>query len=187
MSPSPTIDGYVGRLEAALSPIPAAERGRIALEIRGHLAEVASQSEAALETSIGALGEPESLARTYLADYQLTDAVARGSHPGMLMALIRISARSAAALVVWTLTLLLGVFGCAFIFVAAAKPFDPSHVGLWIHPFEFGMVYSDVAPGRDVLGWWFIPLAFALGLLSFVAAGLVLRFGARKVARRARV
>lgn len=185
-SAASAIDGYIARLQAALNPIPQDERERIALEIRGHLGEVSDQGDAALIKSMMGLGEPEALARDYLADFQLTDAVARNSHPEMLLALVRVSARNAAAFVVWSVTLVFGVIGCAFMSLGVVKPFDPEHVGLWFHPFEFGMVYKPVDPVRDVLGWWFMPVAFGLGLLSFVIAGLVLRFGARAVAGRAR-
>jgi hypothetical protein len=62
------------------------------------------------------------------------------------------------------------------------KPMFPSHVGLWIHPQGFELATTNATspariahPGREVLGWWIIPICLAAGALLVFGMTLFLR------------
>jgi hypothetical protein len=62
-------------------------------------------------------------------------------------------------------------FGAVFILVAILKPFHPQTAGLWLlhdstgdPEFSFRMGFSSTPPdGRDLLGWWIVPLGILAG------------------------
>lgn len=66
------VEGYVRRLEAALSPLPELRRQQLVSEITEHLAEARStlqnETEAALRELLDRVGQPEEIAAEALAD-----------------------------------------------------------------------------------------------------------------------
>lgn len=61
-------------------------------------------------------------------------------------------------------------FGVVFILVAVFKVIHPQTAGLWLLPdgagdseFSFRMGFGSVPAGRDLLGWWIVPLGLLAG------------------------
>jgi hypothetical protein len=62
-------------------------------------------------------------------------------------------------------------FGAVFILVGMLKPFHPHSAGLWIFPngsgeceMSFRLGFGSVpAGGRDLLGWWIVPIGWIAG------------------------
>lgn len=183
-----TIDAYIGRFQTALrgSPMAQEEQARLALEIRGHLSEVAERSDDLLERSMAAMGKPEAFAKGFLAEFELAQAVRFGTTRRVLIALVRVSVRSLAAFVTAMGAFIAYGMGVAFVAVAVLKPFFPRHTGLWLHPLKFGLEFGGpVHTDQELLGLWFIPVAVLLAAACFVVGTAVVRVGAPIVVGRA--
>jgi hypothetical protein len=72
--------------------------------------------------------------------------------------------------------------GVVFLLVAALKPFHPETAGLWASrdasgdlalSVHLGFGYAPVG-GREVLGWWIVPIGLLAGCLLVI---LTTRFG----------
>lgn len=89
----------------------------------------------------------------------------------------------------------------AMILTAIMKPILPNQIGLWIGPgvFNFGiheagrygggvgLLLATGIPAHDVLGWWYVPVALAIGaLFLWVTTKLVQMLIGRMRTRRPR-
>lgn len=95
--------------------------------------------------------------------------------------LARLAALKGAMSVVWGIVGLFALFGAAFTWLAVGKAIWPDNTGMWVAPFALGQIFPT-PPGREVLGWSFVPLTLGLAFACFVLAGTVLRMGRRAVA-----
>ncbi|NEX93876.1 hypothetical protein [Caulobacter sp. 17J65-9] len=170
------VEDYARRLDAGLKALPADERERIVLEIRGHLAERG-------EAGVAALGAPEALARTFLQDWRMTQALAQSNPAALLLTVLDRATRSFGAAVIGFASLSLYLFALAFALVVVLEFLTPDYVGLWLHPFEFGGV-TEVPTRPEILGWKIIPLCAALAVACWALAGPVLRRGAVRLIKR---
>jgi hypothetical protein len=168
------IERYLLRLRAALGRMSDTEKAEILSDIRNHIEErvaAAPAGEAAnVAETIAALGTPETLAASYRRERLMASATASGE-PGLLLH----------ATYQWALTGLRGFLafmvlltgysiGIGFVMCALLKPFLPAHVGLWLDPpaFSLGFMSSLDHPGRELLGWWIIPIGWTVGPLSLI-------------------
>lgn len=190
------IDAYLGRLRARLHGIHEAEVREIVEELRSHILDRAASSAAAgeitpagVDAALAALGPPEELAGQYLTDNLLARAEVARSPLRILRSLFRWGSLSVVGFFVLLGSVLGYFFGAVFILVAILKPFHPLTAGLWVFPnsagdFElsFRLGFGSVPPdGRDLLGWWIVPLGFMAGcgmvvLTTHIALWFVRRY-----------
>lgn len=165
------IEAYLARLRHRLRGMNREDVREIEEELRTHIKEKATASEPMTATSVDAalisLGSPDELAREYLTDYWMIQAEVSRSPWRVLDSMFRWASLSAIGFVV-LLGSVLGYFvGAAFILCAALKPLHPQAAGLWLFAngqlslrMGFGNPPTD---GRDLLGWWIVPIGFTLG------------------------
>jgi uncharacterized membrane protein len=177
------IDAYLDRLRGRLRGFDPSAVGEIVEELRSHILDKASQSgnstgdpsgeasPAAIDAALAALGSPEELADQYVTDNLLARAEVSRSPLRILRSLFRWGSLSVAGFLVLLGSLAGYFFGVIFMLVAVAKLFHPHTAGLWTFPtgdggFElsFRLGFGTVpAGGREVLGWWIVPIGWLGG------------------------
>src|SRR5271169_4689552 len=173
------IDAYLGRLRGRLRGIKDDEVREIVEELRSHIMDKAAASgeangevtAARVDAAIAALGSPEELAGQYMTDTLLARAEVSRSPVQILRSLFRWGTFSVAGFFVLLGSILGYFFGVVFILVAVLKPFHPHSAGLWVFPNGVGdseislrMGFGSVpVGGRDVLGWWIVPIGWMAG------------------------
>lgn len=175
------IESYLRRLRLALGPLPGEERQEICRELKSHLHDRAGDGEPSLRSTFAELGTPETYARAFLDDYDLTVAIASGNTRRLLAQSYRLAGRSLGAAVGFLVFFTLFAFAVGLVFVAIMKPLFPHLVGVWLSDtgaFFIGFIDPDLVAGsREILGWWFVPLALACALAIWtVASRLLHRF-----------
>ncbi|HEY5107427.1 MAG TPA: DUF1700 domain-containing protein [Caulobacteraceae bacterium] len=177
---------YLRRLEWALRPLPGPDRGAIVAEISSHLAERFAGPGATTAAIVATLGEPDDLARAYVEDSELSGALHRAAPGHLLATILSRATRSITAFVVGLGAVILYVLGLSFVAVAVLKPIAPRNVGLWLgpHTFDFGILGSPPGVTREALGLWILPLSAACAVLCYLAAGVLMKRGARALLRR---
>jgi uncharacterized membrane protein len=179
------IEAYLNRIGGRLRGLRAEERQEILEELRSHLLEkaaVGGMTGAAVDAALESLGKPEELAREYVTDELLARAEVSRSPLRILDSLFRWASLSIAGFFV-LLGAITGYFlGVVFLLVAALKPFHPETAGLWASreasgdlslSVHMGFGYAPVV-GREVLGWWIVPIGLLSGCLLVI---LTTRFG----------
>ena len=165
------IEAYLTNLRGKLRGLNGDDVRDIVEELRSHILDKASAGGevtiAGVDAALAALGRPEELASQYATDALLARAEVSRSPLRVLDSLFRWASLS----VVGFLALLgsiVGYFlGFAFMLCAVLKPFHPHTAGLWILPdgtaslrMGFG---NALLVGRDVLGWWVLPVGLVVG------------------------
>jgi uncharacterized membrane protein len=171
------MDAYLGRLRQRLRGLHDEDVREIVEELRSHILDKVAappsgqMTAAEVDRALAALGSPEELASQYLTDDLLARAEVSRSPLRILESLFRWASLSVAGFLV-LLGSILGYFlGVVFILVAALKAFHPRTAGVWLLPngaddFEISVRLGfGSAPlgGREVLGWWIIPLGLVVG------------------------
>jgi hypothetical protein len=168
------INKYLQDLSAGLRGLPAEQTNDIVEELRSHIVEKASASgeitPAAVDSVFAGLGRPEDLASLYLTDDLQVRALASRSPLLILRSLFRWASISFAGFFVLMGSLLGYFVAAAVVACAFLKPIHPLTAGLWMIPTEgdheislrlgFGSV---PAGGRDLLGWWIVPIGLMVG------------------------
>ena len=195
------INAYLGRLRGRLRGIRDDEVREIVEELRSHIMDKAATSKeasgeangeitaAGVDAALAALGTPEELASQYMTENLLARAEVSRSPVQILRSLFRWASLSVAGFFV-LLGSILGYFlGAVFILVAVLKPFHPHTAGLWVFPngagdseISFRMGFGSIpVGGRDVLGWWIVPIGWMAGgglvmLTTHIALWFVRRY-----------
>jgi HAAS domain-containing protein len=169
------IDVYLGRLRSRLRGVNEQEVREIVEELRSHIVDkVAASGEATpagVDAVLAALGGPEELANEYLTDNLLARAEASRSPARILESLFRWASLSVAGFFVLVGSIMGYFLGIVFLLVAVLRPFHPQTAGLWLLrdsagdseiSLRLGFGSAPVA-GRDVLGWWIVPLGLLAG------------------------
>ncbi len=169
------IDAYLARLRGRLRGANDAEIREIVEELRSHITEKASASgeitEAGVDEALVALGSPEELAKEYLTDNLLARTESSRSPVRVLGSLFRWASLSVAGFLVLSASIVGYFLGGAFILCALLKPFHPQSAGLWVFPdgaddvsYSLRLGFSSVpVGGRELLGWWMVPLGLVAG------------------------
>ena len=168
------IDAYLTKLRSRLRGINEQDIQEIVQELRSHILDKTQTEENRLDKvteTLDSLGSPEQLAGEYLTDNLFARAEVSRSPMRILAVLFRWAGLSIAGFLV-CLSSIVGYFlGVAFVLCALLKPIHPQTAGLWIYPtglegttislrLGFGTPPTD---GRDVLGWWIVPIGLVLG------------------------
>lgn len=168
------IEAYLGKLSAQLRGFNAPQVAEIVAELRSHILDkLAAGSEttaAQVDSILAALGSAEELANQYITDTLLARAEGSRSPLRMLDGLFRWATLSFAGFFVLFATVIGYFFGVVFILVAVFKVIHPQTAGLWLLPdgtgdseVSFRMGFGSVPAGRDLLGWWIVPLGLLAG------------------------
>ena len=181
---SPELDRYLARLEAELRAVPPAERQEILLETRSHVLERTSRVPSLTVGDVLAeLGSPEAYARQFLkedAPVRERESAPLAQRPGALHGLARLATGRWTTLPLF-LVVLAGYAVATFAFVfAAAKILEPNATGLFVDYVDgrrsVMLVWSDPTPdGRDVLGWWLVPIALGISATIHLILSALLR------------
>ena len=169
------IDTYLGRLRRRLRGINDEDVREIVEELRGHITDKASVdgevTAATVDAALVALGSPEELASQYMTDDLLSRAAVSRSPVRILESLFRWASLSIAGFLV-LLSSIVGYFlGGAFMLCGVLKIIHPQTAGLWAFRDRTGDPAislrlgfgSAPAGGRDVLGWWIVPIGLVVG------------------------
>lgn len=169
------VEAYLGRLRQLLRGMNAEDAREIIDELRSHLMDrVAASGEATdagVDAALAALGSPEELANEYMTHNLLARAEASRSPVRILESLFRWASLSVAGFFVLVSSVMGYFLGTVFLLVAALKPFHPQTAGLWLLRGSAGdpeisirLGFGTVpATGRDVLGWWIVPIGLLAG------------------------
>jgi HAAS domain-containing protein len=170
------IEAYLVKLRAQLRGFNDQQVAEIVAELRSHMIEklaVAGDAvaPAQVDAILAALGTPEELANQYITDNLLARAEVSRAPLHILDSLFRWASLSVAGFFVLISSVLGYFFGAVFILVAILKPFHPHTAGLWLlhdntgdPELSFRMGFgSTPLDGRDLLGWWIVPLGILAG------------------------
>jgi hypothetical protein len=169
------VEAYLGRLRRRLRGINDEDVRDILEELRSHILEKSAASgavtAAGVDAALAALGSPEELASQYTTDDLLAQAEVSRSPVRIMQSLLRWASLSVAGFFV-LLGSVVGYFlGVAFILCAVLKPLHPQTAGLWALADPAGDFTISLrlgfgsAPvgGKDVLGWWIVPIGLVVG------------------------
>jgi hypothetical protein len=144
-------------------------------ELRSHITDKAAGSGevtgTGVDAALAALGSPEELASQCMTDELLARAEVSRSPVRIVESLFRWASLSVAGFLV-LLGSMVGYFlGVVFMLCAVLKPFHPQTAGLWVFPDSTGDLAISLrlgfgsAPvgGKDVLGWWIVPIGLLAG------------------------
>jgi hypothetical protein len=169
------IEIYLGMLRARLRVLGNEEVKDIIEELRSHILEKSTANgeltDSTVDAALEALGTPEELASEYMTDAALARAEVSRSPFQILAGLFRWASLSVAGFVVLVSSLVGYFLGVAFILCALLKPIHPQSAGLWSFHDSSGDLQlslrlgfgSTPAGGRDVLGWWILPVGLLVG------------------------
>jgi HAAS domain-containing protein len=169
------IEAYLRRLRQRLRGMNGDDAREIVAELRSHVVEKATVSgqltPAAVDAALAALGSPEALAAEYLTDDLLARAEASRSPLRVLEGMFRWASLSVTGFFALLVSIVGYSLGAILMLGALLKPFHPQTAGLWAFRNSAGdLLYSlhlgfgsPPADGREVLGWWLIPIGLSLG------------------------
>jgi hypothetical protein len=168
------MEAYLVKLRARLRGMHVEDVQEIIAELRSHITEKATENGVltlpGVEAALVALGSPERLASEYTTDDLLARAKVSRSPLRILGSLFHWASLSIAGFFVLVGTILGYSLGVVSVLAAFAKPFHPHAAGLWLIPGGDDVEISlhlggGTAPavGREVLGWWIVPLGLVVG------------------------
>lgn len=169
------IDAYLGRLRGRLRGLSGGDVREIVEELRSHVADKTGAGEEltpdAVDQILAGLGSPEELANQYLTDEMLARAEVSRSPLRILESLFRWATFSVGGFFVLMGTVLGYLLGGIFMWCGVLKIVHPQTAGLWLIPDGAGDVQVSVrlgflgppAGGRELLGWWILPIGLAAG------------------------
>jgi hypothetical protein len=170
------IETYLAKLRAQLRGFNEQQVAEIVAELRSHIIDklaIAGDAvtPAQVDSILAVLGTAEALANQYITDNLLARAEVSRSPLDILDSLFRWASLSVAGFFVLISSVMGYFFGAVFILVAILKPFHPQTAGLWLlhdstgdPELSFRMGFGS-APlgGRDLFGWWIVPLGILAG------------------------
>jgi Protein of unknown function (DUF1700) len=169
------IEAYLSRLRARLRGMNGENTREIVEELRAHIIDKAAASgdvtASGVEAALAALGSPEELASQYMTDDLLARVEVSRSPLSILRSLFRWASLSVVGFFVLLGSMVGYVLGSSLILCALLKPFHPRSAGLWASRDSTGDLLLSIrlgfgsapASGRDVLGWWIVPIGLLVG------------------------
>ncbi len=176
---NPQIQPYLLALRAQLAPMTLAEREDIVREIAAHIQDSIAESGEPATVVLARLGSPDELAAQYNEGLLLRRASRSFSPLLLLRATLRIASKGVTGALVFFAGMLGYGIGTAFVLTALLKPIFPAHTGLWMVDGRFltsgTMLYAPQPPAQEILGWWYVLIALAIGCALIAATTLATR------------
>jgi hypothetical protein len=178
---------YLSRLEHALRRVSKDDRSAIVAEIGSHIAERSLKPNANLSEILKSLGEPQDLARAFVEQSMLSEALQRSAPGPLLAAILSRATRSFVAFSAGLGGVISYMFALSFTIVSIMKPISPQNVGLWWggRMPSFGYLASPPRHAAELLGLWIVPISLIAAILCYVAGTTLMKWGARILLRRA--
>lgn len=174
---------YISRIQQATKLLNKENQQEILLEINSHIYESFTGSlennkgevENLLD-SIEKLGQPEVFLKPLVAEKKLDEATKTFNPVKVLKALI-LNIRNGISYIVFAILYLM-LFG--FLFLIAAKIYDPQNVGFFYRPDDIFILGYYQTDGKthyqyEQLGNWFIPFILVLTVVFYLFITLLLR------------
>lgn len=175
---------YLKRLERGLRPLPHDDRASILEEIKSHIADRLAEPNAMTAEILESLGDPSELARSYVEQYKLEDALVRSAALPLLFNVLQFAGRSLVAFLTGSIALTSYLFALCFLWVAAIKLVYPANVGFWWDATTFSLGAFDKVPGaHELMGYWIIPFSVLSAIVCYLAGTALMRLGGRVVLR----
>ncbi|HSY37630.1 MAG TPA: DUF1700 domain-containing protein [Acidobacteriaceae bacterium] len=184
--PTQPIEAYLADLRTQLAPLPLAEREEILREISAHIRD-SVETGAPVHTVLAGLGTPAQLAAEY-RDGELIRAASRSLSPiKLLRATLRLATKGVTGIVVFFAAIFGYAFGVGLFLTGILKAIFPAYTGVWVangHLVNAGTQgFIPQSPTHEILGGWYMPLAFFIGasltLLTTLAIRAFLRLSQR--------
>jgi hypothetical protein len=179
------IDNYLAELRRCLPNMALADRQEVVREISAHIRECVEEPGSSIDEILKRLGSPEMIAAQYGQDVLIRRA-SRGFSPvSILRATLALARRGLQGLALFLGALFGYGSGAALLLTVILKPIFPRQIGLWVGPAVFQFGYHQPRPFdpvHEVLGRWYIPVAF---WLAFCFVGCT-TYGIRWCLRRFR-
>ena len=164
------IGAYLRTLRECLPNLSVAEREEILREISVHIRESAEEPGANVGDILARLGSPQALASQYGHDPVIQRASRSLSPLTILHATLHLARRGVEGFFLFLVAFVGYCMGAAFIITALLKSFFPRETGLWVGPHTFDFGFNTPASSNplnhEVLGFWYVPIALALGGFS---------------------
>ena len=173
------IDRYLAALRSSLGPVTLAEREEILREIGAHIRDAVEAPGVTVDSVLERLGPPERIAAEYRNGVLIREASRSFSPVVLLRGALRLATQGFFGTLICCSCCFGYALGGAAIFTAFLKPFLPTHVGLFAGPanYGFGLFFPGTEGGqRELLGWWYIPVALVLGSVLIVVTSAAIRF-----------
>lgn len=183
MTTQTRIDDFCHKFERALKQLGVEGRADIVAEIRAHLQDGAATGE--LDDRLRELGTPERYGRIFRDELRIEQAYVRADPYQTMGTLLVLSSHRLAAAIGLFFSGTLYIFALGFAVTLVMELIAPEKTGLWIDREQGLFVFGSVAEAEwlantpEILGFFYLPVAAALGLLSFLLAGYVGRFAVR--------
>ena len=175
------LETYLTQVQRYLTGLPDAEAREVIAELRSHVLDKVDGvvTPQRVEAAIAELGTPKEVARVNVTERVVAHIEAHRSPLSVLRGVVRLAGLSAYGFFAFLVSFTGYAMAAALLITAAVKPFWREHAGLWLVPdpkdnWSFSLGVSDVPHGRELLGWWIIPIGIGVGLLL---GWLTWRFG----------
>lgn len=173
------IDDYLSALRTALGPITLDEREEIVREIQAHIRDSMEQPDADPTTVLKRMGPASELAAQY-RDGLLIRRASRSFSPLLLLrATVRLATKGIFGFLVFLCAMIGYAIGGGLVVTAFAKCIIPQNTGLWMvggRICNSGVLFpAPQPPAHEILGWWYIPVAFVLGCLVLLCTTYSIR------------
>lgn len=162
------LDCYLDQVRRYLKALPAAEAEEVVAELRAHVLDKVdgAATPQRVEAAIEALGSPREVARINLTE-RVAAEVARDRSPlTVVRGVVRLAGLSLYGFFAGLVSLTGYLLSAGFLITAISKLLVRTRVGLWAVPasgggyhFAFGVVSNP--DGRELLGWWVVPISLA--------------------------
>jgi len=197
--PQQRIETYLARLRVHLRGINDEDVREIVEELRSHIVDKVGVSgelsAGGVDAALDALGSPEELAGEYMTDNLLARAEVSRSPLHILESLFRWASLSGAGFLVFMGSIVGYFLGVVFVLCALLKPLHPQTAGLWVYRNSTGDLVTSLrlgfgsAPvgGKDVLGWWIVPIGLVVGCVLLMLTTRFALWCARQYRRSRKV
>jgi hypothetical protein len=191
------LDTYLSQVQRYLGGLPDAEAREVIAELRAHVLDKVegAPTPQRVEAAIAELGTPKEVARLNVTERVVAHLDIHRSPRSVLGGVTRLAGLSAYGFFVFLVSFTSYGVALSLLVMAAVKPFWPAHAGLWWtpdpkfgHSLSFGVVFPSPG-GRELLGFWIIPIGVVGGLLIGYLTwrfGLISARQMRRVAQRRR-